>query len=136
MKYDPKLKEAAAEIRAILRKHDLAAYIAMASPTHGEFAMEITPTWSAVKWEDRDNGKLRIRVKEAELGKEKAHALAESTAHMIFQLRDLTALGFKMTDNLAEILKAEIEIEHTSLLILRRIEKGNELEEENVEKQS
>lgn len=111
MSYDPKLKEAMSEIRAVLLKHDIAAYVALVSPTHSEFRVELTPTWSAAVWENQ--GELRLRVKQAEVGKEKAKQLIESTAHMFCQLRDLVALAFKQFDSTIEKMEEQIKIEHT-----------------------
>jgi len=114
MSYDPKLKEALAEIRAICTKHDIAGYIALISQTHGEFGLEVTPSWSCAKWEDKSEGVLRMRIKESEVGKEKADTLAENTAHMIYQLRDLTALGFSYAAKLAELFGKQVGVEHVS----------------------
>jgi len=60
-----KLKAAAEEIKAIIRKHDIAALVALHTPNldgiHGtpgqsEYIIEITPSYSAVKWNDDGTG--------------------------------------------------------------------------------
>jgi len=112
---DPKLKEAMKEIRKVMAKHDIAGWITLFSPTNSEFGMEITPTWSCAFWEDKDEGKLRFRAKQAELGKEVAKQKIERTAHMIFSMRDLCARGFQYADNMAKLLGTQLQIEHTPL---------------------
>lgn len=113
-KYDSKLKEAMAEIRAICRKHDIASYITLVSKTHSEFGLEITPTWSAAYWEDKNEGKLRFRVKQAEVGKEKAKESIELTCHMIYQIRDLCVQGFQFSENMTKLIEEQVAVEHKS----------------------
>lgn len=111
MPYDPKLKEAAAEIKAILNKHDIAGYISLMSESHSEFLMEIDPPWSCVQWEDKSNGKLRIKASKEMYGDKQDHVIS-STAHMIFQMRDLCAQGFSFSEALTKKLEENLEIEH------------------------
>lgn len=109
---DPKLKEAMAEIRGILRKHDIGAYVTLYSQKASEFAVEITPTWSCAYWENRDAGKLRFRAKTSEIGQEKAHKIIEDTCHMIFSMRDLCAKGFIDADHMAKMLQTQVHVDH------------------------
>lgn len=112
--YDPKLKEAAAEIRSICRKFDIAAYVVLVSPTHSEFVLEVEPSWSATHWENAENGNpaLRFRVKSAEVGKDKAQRLVDLTCHMIYQMRDLCALGFKFTESMIRLVETQVDVDH------------------------
>lgn len=58
--YSPKLKAAMEEIKAILRKHDIAGVVALHTPEiisgvdgasgAGEYLLQLTPTYSAVEW--------------------------------------------------------------------------------------
>lgn len=58
--YSPKLKAAMEEIKAVLKKHDIAGVVALHTPHiiegvrgtdgAGEFLMELTPSYSAVEW--------------------------------------------------------------------------------------
>lgn len=110
--YDPNLKEAMVEMMAVMKKHDIGGYIQLVSPTHSEFGLEITPTWSCAHWEDKDNGILRFRAKQSELGREEAHNLIEKTCHLIFQMRDLSALGFSYADKMAKLIETQVKVEH------------------------
>lgn len=111
-KYDEKLKDAMAEIRGICKKYDIAGYISLVSTTHAEFGLEITPSWSAAYWEDKNEGKLRFRVKQKEVGKEKAKQLIELTCHMIYQIRDLCAQGFQFAENMTKLIEQQVTVEH------------------------
>jgi hypothetical protein len=108
--YDPKLKEAMAEIVGVLKKHDIAGYISLVSPTHSEFCLHPTPSWSAAFWEEE--GKLRFRVKQKEVGRDEAKKLIELTCHMIYQMRDLCAQGFHFTENMAKEIEKQIQVDH------------------------
>lgn len=114
MKYDPKLKEVMAEITGILKKHDLAGYIQLVSPTHCEFRFEITPSWSCAKWEDKDAGKLRFKASSKDLGVDKTEALVEATCHMIYRIRDMCMMGFQNTENMTKLIETQVEVNHTT----------------------
>jgi hypothetical protein len=58
---DPKLKTAVEEIRAVLKRHDIAAMINLGSQTHSEFLLVLDPTWSCMWMESP--GLMRIRSK-------------------------------------------------------------------------
>jgi hypothetical protein len=73
-KFDPKLKECAEELKAIINKYDVAATISLISPTHGEFVIHL-PTWSGVQLEPPDG--VRIKMKAIETKKQ------QDTAHLI-----------------------------------------------------
>ena len=108
---DPKLKEVMAEVRAVLRKHDVAGYMILASPIASEFGLEIDPSWSAVRWEDKNTGKLRIKASTKELGQDAAHKLVDNTVHMIFAMGDLCNHGFQQFTSIARLLRQHVEIE-------------------------
>lgn len=55
-----RLKDAMDEIKPILKKHDCAAIVLLASEEHMEFLYEISPTWSCAVL--HPNGQLRIRA--------------------------------------------------------------------------
>lgn len=109
---DPKLKEAMAEISAILEKHDIAGQIVLLSKTHAEFKYRLDPSWSAITVGD---GFLYIRAKKDELGSEEAvMEKAVLTAHILCQLRDLSSQGYAFSDKLIKELEKVYEIDHES----------------------
>lgn len=49
MNYSPKLKKAMEEIKAIVKKYDIAASVVLHTPGNSEFLLEITPSYSCAK---------------------------------------------------------------------------------------
>lgn len=71
---DPKLKTAAAEISAILKKHDVAGIVILSSLTHTEYLIGVDPSWSPCFSEETPKGKaLRFRAKRADYPSKAAH---------------------------------------------------------------
>lgn len=60
MQYSPKLKKAAEEIKEILLKYDIAANVVLHTPSHSEYLLHITPSYSCA-W--LENGNIRFRAK-------------------------------------------------------------------------
>lgn len=56
---DPRLKEAMEEIKAVIKKYDIAATVHLQSPGYSEFLYELSPTWSAITVEENY---LRIKA--------------------------------------------------------------------------
>lgn len=109
MPYDPKLKEAMAEIKAICDKHDVGGFITLVSQTHSEFRLELAPSWSGLKWEEEG---IRFRVKAKELGKEVARKVAGETCHLVYQLRDRCAQTFMHMDKLTKQIEEHLNVDH------------------------
>lgn len=77
--------QAVEEIKAILRKHDLAGMVFVQSPDEAAYLREITPTWSCTFFKDTPQGLcLRIRSKLADYpSKEAQKASVEATTGML-----------------------------------------------------
>lgn len=113
VEYDPKLKEAMAEIRALCHKYDIAAAIIVTSESHSEFGLEITPSWSGFSWEVGNDGVkdcVRLRVKQSEVGAEKAHKLVSGSVHLTQHIMDLSAMFFLQAKQLMDNIKNHVEI--------------------------
>lgn len=111
---DPKLKEAMAEIMGVLKKHDIAGQIVLASPTHSEFRMKIDASWSCAFPEESELGMMiRFRCKKDEIpDKELRRKRIEETLHAICQIRDLNGTYFMGFDSLVKQLEKHIDFEH------------------------
>lgn len=59
---DPKLVNAAEEIKAILKKFDIAGNIVLASQSHTEYVRFVSPSWSCAKLE-YVNGQTQLRIR-------------------------------------------------------------------------
>lgn len=78
--YDPKLREAAEEFKAICKKYDCAGFVLFVSPTHSEFVNHFSPSWSVARLEGHG---VRFRAKAEELGSAEARNQAVlATTHM------------------------------------------------------
>lgn len=120
MDFDPKLREASSEISAIFKKYDIGGYVVLTSPTHVEFVLEVDPTWSCATWEDKQEGRLRFKVSSKDMGKERAHQLAEKTAHLVCGTRDMLSYGFLQFEKCYQMLKTQMKIEHSTGTIIPR----------------
>lgn len=108
-KYDPKLKEAMAKIKVILKEYDIGASISLVSKTHGEFLYHM-PTWSAAQIQ---SNQLRVKSKKKDYASvEEQHEVAELTAHLILSLRDMAVNDLRVMGGIAEILNEKWDIDH------------------------
>ncbi len=83
---DPKVQAVVDEIQAILRKHDLAGVAFVASPTHTNYLLELTPSWVCMRMEGENT--LRIRCKAADFpDKPAADAAMERTVGLVLGIQ-------------------------------------------------
>lgn len=92
--YDPKLKAAANEIDAVLKRYDIGGAMNLVSQTHGEFLISF-PTWSGITKELDENGVERVRVRIKGKGEQEK---AEGTVHLIVS-------NLQMFDHMSELFK-------------------------------
>lgn len=110
MQYSPKLKKAAEEIKAILKKHDIAASVVLHTPGFSEFILEITPSYSCATL-NHDN--IRFKAKKDDFNDElKRHQAIQDTANMMNLLSDTTAKNAMMLINVSEQFDEIIGAEH------------------------
>ena len=104
MDYSPKLKEAMAEINAIIDKYDIAAYVILHTPGFTEYVNRISPSYSCAFLQD---GQLRVRLKTAELpgGEAEAKKLAEGTYNMFTLMTDVMVMHVGGYIDLQEMLQ-------------------------------
>lgn len=110
MNYDPKLKEAMAEIKAVLKKHDIAGALTLVSKSHSEYLYHF-PTWSAAQLTDEG---IRIRIKSSDFADKQAadQALLDSL-HVVLQIHDLNSQNLKVMDQLIKKIGEHVDIDHT-----------------------
>lgn len=65
LKYSPKLKQAMAQIRTILREHDIAGAMVLHTPGYSEYYVHLTPTYSIMTAEPNQEG-FRIKMSKEE----------------------------------------------------------------------
>jgi hypothetical protein len=112
---DPKLKTAAAEIEAILQRHDIAGIIMLNSLTHMEFLMCIAPSWSCCWIEDRgEAGKvMRVKALRADYPSKEAHSdTLKNTVGMIMGFVDCCESMTRNLTAVAEAIARKVEFSH------------------------
>lgn len=109
-KKSEKLKRIMAEFRAIMEKEDIAGFVAIHEPGATEYLNWFGPSYSAAYITE---GQFRVKIKQAEVGREKAYFLAENTYNMVKLLSDTIAYhahGYlEFEKMLAKHLNAEAE---------------------------
>lgn len=88
MQYSPKLKIAIGEIKEILKKHDIAGFVALHTPGFTEYLNHVEASYSCASIAD---GGIRFKLKTAEVGKERAKEIADGTYNMITHFSDILA---------------------------------------------
>lgn len=111
---DPKLKEAMAEIMGVLKKHDIAGQVTLASQTHSEFRVKLDASWSCIFPENKPQGvSFRFRCKKSEIPDVKVrHKLVEESMHILCQFRDMNAQYFMAFEDLIKTLSAYVDFDH------------------------
>lgn len=112
MQYSPKLKKAAEEIKAILKRYDIAGAVALHTPGFSEFVLEITPTYSCATL-NHDN--VHFKAKKEDFNDElKRQTVIKDTASMMNLLSDTTARNAMMLITVSEQFDKIVGAEHTT----------------------
>lgn len=95
--FSPKLKMAAADIKAVLAKYDIAAIVVLQEPSHTEFFMQVDPSYSAAYLENQ-----QLRLRQVLAGAD--GAIPEKVVHTVNMLNNLQVLTGKITMALAQAI--------------------------------
>ena len=100
---DPKLKEAMAEISAILKKHDIAGIVTLVSEDDSECLYALEPSWSVVRVQA---GKIQFDSKRKDFKTAtQRNRCNEASVHMLCEIRDWNAQSFNNMNNLLNTIK-------------------------------
>lgn len=100
-KFDPKLRLAMEEIKAILAKYDCAATITLQSGQHAEYLYHFSPTWSCVTL--TDTGHCRVKCKREDFKDEASAKLClEYSIGMFVGFLDFAR---KTTEDMTQLLR-------------------------------
>lgn len=103
MDYSPKLRAAMSEIRKIAEENDIAAFVLLHDKEgYAEFLNRVDPSYSCIRVED---GQLRVRLKTAEVGKEKAKELAEGTFNFVSHFSEMLTLHSRVWRDMKKLLQ-------------------------------
>ncbi len=115
--FDPKLKEACEEIKAILRKYDCNASMLLVSPTHCEYLFHIDSSWSVMKFDFGPEGEkagkhfIRFRNKREDFpSKEAQHFATSSTVHFLTSTLQFGGMIQKNMTSLLQELRKHMNI--------------------------
>ncbi len=116
MQYSPKLKKAMQQIKNILEENDIAGFVVLHTPGFSEYLNHVQTSYSCATI--TPDG-VRLRLKEAEVGKEKAKFLAENTYNMITHLTEVITVSATLYIECHDLLKTKLngsseEGEHTT----------------------
>lgn len=113
---DPTLQQAMEEIKAILRKHDVAAVVLLSSPKHMEFLYGLTPTWSCAKLEPHPDGGEAIRIRSSRdeyVSEDAQRQCLEYTIGMFMGFFSLLKQAEDQMLNITALLGQHFDVEHT-----------------------
>lgn len=112
MSPETKLKVAAEEIKEILRKHDIAASIALHTPGHGEYFVHLNP-WYSCAYIYNDN-EVRFHSKSSDYKSPGDQLVKQKfTSNMLKILADTTAMNFDILQNLSKVFDTLTNAVHT-----------------------
>ncbi len=110
--YDPKLREAAEDFKALCLKYDCMGVVLFVSPTHSEFVNELSPTWS-VMHKEGEHG-IRFRSKKADFpSKDAQHFATESTTHGVTSIVEWTRMTNNAWSGILSKLREHMKIMHS-----------------------
>lgn len=101
------------EIKAVLRKHDVAGLVVLHKPGFGEYYFRLDPTYSCAR-HDEKSGTIRVRAKAAELpggAAERQQKLAD-TANMLKVLCEVGMDTIGMLLQVSEMVDKATDAEH------------------------
>lgn len=106
---NPKLKDAMAEIKPILERHDVGAIVVLCSGEQSEFLNYIFndhgPSWSCL-YPDKNGVRIRARGKRDHAERFKIN----STIKMISTMKDVVAMQFQLFDGLLDKCREKFDI--------------------------
>lgn len=87
MQYSPKLKIAMEEIKSIVKKHDIAAFVVINDGDgFSEYLNAVSPSYSCATVHPSG---IQFKLKSADVGKERAREIADGTFNMITHFADM-----------------------------------------------
>jgi hypothetical protein len=110
MQYSPKLKKVMEQIKEILKENDIAGFVVLHTPGHSEYLNHVQTSYSCATVLPEG---VRLRLKQSEVGKEKAEQLANGTYNMITHLTTAIAANAEMYLSCHEQLKKKWEGKET-----------------------
>jgi hypothetical protein len=114
MQYSAKLKMAASEIDAILKKHDIAGMVFLHTPGHGEFVVKLDPKYSAASV-NKVTGNIDIKTKREHYNGDAAarDLKVANTSNMLKILTEMAGPVILHTIKVSEMLDNLVDAKHS-----------------------
>jgi hypothetical protein len=111
MSGDTKLKVAAEEIKEILKKYDIAAAVVLHTPGHGEYFVQLNPSYSCAYMYNDNEVRFYSKKADYKTVDEQVQKQAD-TSNMLRLLTDCTAFNFGSLNFLSEQFDKLVEAKH------------------------
>lgn len=112
---DPILKQAAAEILDILKKHDIAGMVSLQSTTHSEWLFHIEPSWSCIRLEHAEGVEFRVRITaKCKTGPESEKERIRVSTGMVLGFLDVARNNADQMTAIAAVIGQHMEVQHWS----------------------
>lgn len=112
---DPKLLAAMEEIKAVVKKYDIGAFIMIQTPNNAEFLNALNASWLPLKWEKNAAGQMGVRItcKRADYPSKEAWETAMNNGvGFIMATADIMRAHLETFESLAKELGRRMTIEH------------------------
>jgi len=111
---DPHIQLVLKEFGALCAYYDLAGTCAVIGPHEWAYYYGLPTTWNGMVSDASTPLGFRIRIKEGDLGRERAQELAEGTAHVFATLQDFGKQTMTWGKDLLQVMRrAGMQILHT-----------------------
>jgi hypothetical protein len=111
MQYSPKLKKAMEQIKKLLTENDITGLVILHTPGFSEYLNHCTASYSCAK---PDASGIRLELKAAEVGKERARELANGTFNMVHHFATQSAIHAQFYMDMEEMLRQKWSAEITT----------------------
>lgn len=101
------------EIRSVMRKHDVIGMVFLGSKEgYSEFAVPIECSWSVLKYEPADQGKMAIRFRAKGKAEGQLDRMVQATTNFIFNLASFLDHQRDAWHGLCAVIRQQAEITH------------------------
>ncbi|MEP7375564.1 MAG: hypothetical protein ABI675_19625 [Chitinophagaceae bacterium] len=90
------------EIKAILKREDIAAFIVIHTPGHSEYLNHLETSYSCAKIQF---DQVRLKLKSSEVGRERAKEIAKDTLNMVTHIAKATGQNSLFYMDCSKLLK-------------------------------
>lgn len=111
MNYSPKLRSAMAEIKEIIKKHDIGAVVVLHTPGYGEDYIKIDPSYSCTKVAVTMKGEAVVNITTKNTPKEQKQQMLTDTVNMFGIMCDLVGEKAMFVIDIMEELRKKLDID-------------------------